>query len=251
MSPLAIGAVVFGCTFGGALFGMRLRILLPASNLNDASKDTVRIGFALIATMTALVLGLVTASAQDTFHAANQAVREAADSVLSLDRVLERYGPEATGLRADLKRLVEQRVEMAWPREGTGELDPAYRVQLSEELVARMGSLAPRSDEQRWLRTRAMNLGEALLDTRWLLVAGIRTSISTPFLCILVFWLAATFASFGLFAPRNSTVIAILLVCALSVASAVFLVTEMNQPFRGLVNVSSAPFDYALEHLGR
>lgn len=251
MSPLAIGAVVFGCTFGGALLGMRLRVLLPASHLNDASKDTVRIGFALIATMTALVLGLVTAAAQDTFHGANQAVREAADSVLSLDRVLARYGPQAAGLRADLKRLVEQRVEMAWPREGAGELDPSYRVQVSEEFIARVNGLVPQTDEQQWLRTRAMNLGETLLDVRWLLVAGIRASIATPFLVILIFWLAATFASFGLFAPRNATVIAVLLVCALLVASAVFLVVEMNQPFRGLVNVSPAPFDYALEHLGR
>jgi len=251
MSPVAIGAAVFACTFGGALFGMKLRFLLPASHLNDASKDTVRIGFALIATMTALVLGLVTASAQDSFRAANKAVREAADTVLSLDRVLARYGQETEGIRADLKSLIEKRVGMAWPRDGTGRLDPAYHIHQSESLVARMSGLSPQTDEQRWLRTRALNLGETLLDVRWQVVAGIRTPISTAFLVILIFWLTATFASFGLFAPRNATVLAILFVCALSVAGAVFLVSEMNQPFRGFVKISPAPFEYALDQLNR
>lgn len=249
MNPFGIGAAVFLCTFGGALVGTRLRFRLPASDLNDASKDTVRIGFALIATMTALILGLVTASAQDTFRSANQAVREAADDVLSLDRVLARYGPDAEGIRTDLKRVVGERVEMAWPDKGSGRLDPAYHIEQSEMLVTRISTLVPLTEEQRWLRTRALNIGETLLDVRWHAVAGIRAPISTPFLVILMFWLTATFASFGLFAPRNRTVIAVLVVCALSVAGAVFLVAEMNQPFRGFLKISPAPFEYALEHL--
>ena len=68
---------------------------------------------------------------------------------------------------------------------------------------------------------------------------------------VLVFWLAALFASFGLFAPREATVIAVLCVSALSVSAAILLILDMNQPFQGLMKVSSAPLRYALAHLGQ
>ena len=68
---------------------------------------------------------------------------------------------------------------------------------------------------------------------------------------MLVFWLAALFASFGLFAPRNATVVAVLGVSAQSVSGAILLILEMNQPFQGLVKVSSAPLRYTLAHLGQ
>ncbi len=64
-------------------------------------------------------------------------------------------------------------------------------------------------------------------------------------------WLTITFASFGLFAPRNATVIAVLFVCALSVSSVVFLILEMGKPFEGLIKVSDAPLRYALSNLGQ
>jgi len=76
-------------------------------------------------------------------------------------------------------------------------------------------------------------------------------TIQTPLLVVLVFWLAALFASFGLFAPRNATVIAVPCVSALSVAGAILLILEMNQPFQGLVKLSSAPLRYTLAHLGQ
>ena len=78
-----------------------------------------------------------------------------------------------------------------------------------------------------------------------------RVDAPVPFLTVLVLWLTLTFAVFGLFAPRNLTVVSVLLVCALSVAAAVFLVLEMDGPFGGIIQVSPAPLNYALEHLGR
>ncbi len=76
------------------------------------------------------------------------------------------------------------------------------------------------------------------------------TSIPWPFLIVLVFWLTITFMSFGLQAPANATVLAVLLLCALSVAGAVFLIQEMDGPFDGLIQVSAEPLRYALTRLG-
>ena len=75
----------------------------------------------------------------------------------------------------------------------------------------------------------------------------------------MIFWLSVTFASFGLYAPRNATVVAVLFVAAVSVAAAVFLILELDGPFDGLIKVSSGPFDSssrssvadACDHLAR
>jgi hypothetical protein len=72
-----------------------------------------------------------------------------------------------------------------------------------------------------------------------------------PFLVVMVFWLAVIFASFGLFAPRNATVIATLFVCALSVSGAIFLILELDSPFSGLLQISDAPLRNAIAHLGQ
>ncbi len=50
---------VFACTFGGALAGMRLRRRCPSHHLSSEARDTIKVGIGLVATMTALVLGLL------------------------------------------------------------------------------------------------------------------------------------------------------------------------------------------------
>ena len=64
MSPIAVSLTVFACVFGGVLVGIWLRSILPKDHLDAESRDTVKVGIGLIATMTALVLGLVTAAAK-------------------------------------------------------------------------------------------------------------------------------------------------------------------------------------------
>ena len=255
MSPIVVGLVVFVSTFGGALAGNRLRRMLPEHHLDDASKDTVKLGIGLVATMTALVLGLVTASAKSSFDAIDTAVKHTAMDLLTLDRVLARYGPETAQIRGGLQQAVAKRVDMIWPSDSSrgADLDPLDSATSSqvERLADAIRALSPADDAHRSLQSRALGIAEGLLHDRWLVSAGGGTSVPLPFLVVLLFWLTITFASFGLFAPRNSTVIAVLLVCALSVASAVFLILEMDGPFDGLLKVSADPLRYAVTSLNR
>jgi hypothetical protein len=183
------------------------------------------------------------------------AVKHTAIDILALDRVLARYGPETGEIRTDLKHLIGARLEMIWPQGSSrsANLDPirSGRGSGAEGLAAAIRSLRPRDDSQRALQSRALDLAEALLQTRWLVVAGTVSSVPGPFLVILLFWLTITFASFGLFAPRNATVLTVLFVCAVSVGSAVFLVLEMDAPFDGLLRVSADPLRYAYAHLNQ
>jgi hypothetical protein len=109
----------------------------------------------------------------------------------------------------------------------------------------------PRDEAQRSLQSRAVDLAEGLLETRWLATAGAGPSVPLPFLAVLLFWLVVTFTSFGLLASRNGTVFATLFVCAVSVGSAVFLILEMDGPFHGLLKVSAEPWRFAVAHLNR
>ena len=61
MSEITLGWIVFACAFGGVLLGMVLRAVLPEHHLSTDSKDVVKLGMGLLATMAALVLSLLIA----------------------------------------------------------------------------------------------------------------------------------------------------------------------------------------------
>lgn len=254
MNPTVISLTVFACCFGGALLGLWLRTALPEHHLDAESKDTIKVGIALIATMTALVLGLVTASAKNSFDEVNAGIKQTAINVLTLDRTLAQYGPETREIRAGVQRAVGTRIDAIWPRTRTGTANPnptQFQTMGAEGLAGAMRSLQPGNDVQRALQSQAVDQSETLLQTRWLVLASVTSSIPVYFLVIIVFWLTITFTSFGLFAPWNATVVAVLFVCALSVASAIFLVLEMDGPFEGLLKASPEPLRIALAHLNQ
>jgi hypothetical protein len=253
VNPIVIGTVVFACTFGGALAGIWLRSILPKPHFDDASRNTVTVGIGLIATMTALILGLVTASVKNSFDALDTGIKQAAVEVLTLDRLLARYGPETGEIRAAMKQTLALRIDLAWgqDRPRPGEPGLAELMRRVEGIVDRIQALSPQNDVQRGLRSRALDLSETVLAARWGAFGTRSSSVPVLFLVVLLFWLTMTFASFGLFAPRNGTVIVVLFVCALSVAGAVFLILEMDSPFEGLVQVSAEPLRFALSRLNQ
>jgi hypothetical protein len=121
-----------------------------------------------------------------------------------------------------------------------------------EEVTEAIRGLKPCDDSQRAAQSRASDLIETVLQTRWLAALGVvQSSVPLPFLSVLVFWLTITFTSFGVFAPRNGTVLAVLFVCAASVSSALFLVLELDGPFDGLIKVSPDPLRYAQSHINQ
>ncbi len=255
MSPIAVGMIVFVCVFTGALVGMALQWVLPRTHLTEETKDVVKLGMGLVATMTALILGLVTASAKGAFDHHDNAIKTGAAGILQLDRTLAQYGPETAALRARLKELAAYRLALTWPEEAGGrETIPPDSPNMTitvEAMATAIHALTPTTDAQRSLQSRALDMAGRLQETRWQILGGMGSSVQTPFLGIVVFWLTMIFGSFGLFAPRNGTVVAVLFVCALSVAASMFLIVEMDDPYTGMMKVSSAPVRYALDHLGQ
>ncbi len=253
MSPTEIALTAFVCVFGGSLLGIFLGGVLPEHHLSEDTKDIIKLGMGLIATMTALVLGLMIATAKSSYDAQDEAVKHTAAKVLLLDGMLSNYGPETKETRDLLRRIVALRVDAIWPKDRSqrASLDAPEAGFTAQEIEARMVRLSPQNNAQRWLQTQALRTGRDIMETRWLVLGSLGSSIPVLFLVIVVFWLTIIFASFGLFAPRNTTVLAVLFLCALSVAGSIFLILEMNRPFEGIMKISSAPLRYTLSHLGQ
>jgi hypothetical protein len=254
MNPLVVSLIAFGCIFGGMLLGMLLRPVLPEHHLSADSKDGVKLGIGMIATLSALVLGLLIASAKGNFDTVNNGVVQSGSKIIVLDRVMAQYGPETRDARDLLRRGVASAMEHAWPKESTGQpeakaVDP--RVAL-EGLQDKLRQLSPRNDAQRWLQSRALQVSGDIADARWLLMEQRgHSSLPMPFFVMLVSWLVVIFFSFGLFCPRNGTVIVVLLVCALSVSGSLYMILELDRPFEGAIAISSAPLRNALAQLGQ
>ena len=253
MSSQTIFLISAGCIFGGALMGMLLHGLLPEPHLRDASKDTVKVGAGMIATLSALVLGLLVGSAKNTFDTAEAEMTQGSAKIILLDRLLADYGPETKAAREQLHRTVATQIEDLWPEEKTGVsgLAAFERTNGLEAVQMTLLKVMPTTDAQRQLFAAAQQICGDLRQTRWLLVEQSQSPIPIPFLVVLLFWLTVLHVSFGMLAPRNATVVAVLLICALSVSGAIFMILEMSHPLDGMIKVSSAPMRKALEHLGQ
>jgi hypothetical protein len=171
--------------------------------------------------------------------------------MIRLDRALAHYGTDAKAARTMLQRSANAAIEQFWPANG-GRPGPLDREASSvESLYDHIQRLSPQSESQRSLQNQTLTMALNLARTRVLLFEQLDLSMAVPLIVALVFWLCLIFASFGLFAPKNATVIAAFFVCALSLSSAIFLILELDRSFEGVLRISSDPLRAALAQLGR
>jgi hypothetical protein len=251
MSAIAIALIVFACMCTGAVLGSFLRNRLPPNHLSPDSLDAVKLVTGLVGTMSALVLGLLISSAKGSYDAVTSELTQMSAKVIFLDRLLALYGPETKEARDLLRVAVVRGRDRLWPQEGKGPSQVGPPAPVLETMLGKVQALSPKDEVQRSLRDQALSMGYGVGETRWLFYEQSSPSVPTPMLVSLVFWLAAIFVGFGLFAPRNGTVIASLFFAGLSVSGAMFLIMEMYTPFSGVMHVSSAPLRFAIAHLSQ
>ena len=248
MRSLTISLIAFVTIFGGALVGMFLRTFLPIHHLRDDSRDVVKLASGLVGTMAALVLGLLVASAKSSFDAQNTEMIQTSADFVVLDRTLAYYGSETKEAREALNNTAVALLNQLWSKSDSGP-DPASTAGLI--LYGKIRALNPRDEVQHSIQSQALNLTANLGQRRWLMYEQETMSVSKPLLAVMIFWLTVTFAIWGLLAARNVTLIATILIAALSASGAIFLILEMYNPFQGLILVSDAPLRAAIAHLGQ
>jgi hypothetical protein len=255
MSTLADSGVVFACILTGAITGMILRAVLPERHLCTDTKDILKLGMGLIGTLTALVLGLLIASAKGSFDTQRNGLAQMSGDIIFLDRTLTQYGLETKDTRETLRASVTGMLQKTWPGENleSGQVEAKTRTESRYEggLFEKIQELTPNNDDQRALKAQALTTATSIAQLRWLLFVEKGSSIPTPFLVVMVSWLTLILASFSLLAPPKPMAIGSLLLCVLAVSSAVFLILELDRPFQGTIQISSAPLRSALGQVGR
>lgn len=251
MNASLISLLVFCCVFGMGYLATVVRGFLPEQHLTADTKDTIKLTMGLVATMTALILGLLVASAKGSYDTQKSDVIAMSAKFVVLDRMFAHYGPEADPARKLLRQSVENMKRRLWPDTKTQPMPFDPTALSSESLYDIIQALSPKDDSQRLLKSDALNAAIDIARARWLFVEQAGSSISVPLLVIVVCWLTVLSASFGLFAPPNGTAKVAMLVSALSVSAAIFLILELDLPFHGLIQISQAPVDKALSFLGK
>ena len=253
MNTTVVSSLTFGCTLAAAVMGIALRARLPAHHLDGDSKDAVKLVIGLIATMTALVLGLLTSSAHSAYDQQVSEVQQLGVHVTDIDRILAQFGPEAASQRELLRRLVAADIARIWPSDGAGGVTnlPVSARHEGQALFDGIAGLTPRTEVEKFGQSRALQLLVSVSETRRLLTEQASNSVSPALVFVLIAWLTLLFFGFGLFARFNATVFAAFLVGAASVSASLFLILEMSQPYRGWIQVSSAPVRNALAQMGQ
>jgi uncharacterized membrane protein YqjE len=251
MSPLALSGIIFVLMLGGILLGSLLRIALPQHHLSKDSQDVVRLGVGLIATMAALVLGLLIAAAKSSFDTQSGQVKQVTTDIILLDNLLAQYGPDAVPIRNQMRSAIGPLADRLWHEKETTATAPFASDAAAERVYLEIQALSPQNDMQRSIQARAVQVSTDLVQTRLLLFVETDNQVPVPFLVILVFGLIIIFASFSLFSSLNATVFTFLSLFTLSASGAIFLILELSQPFTGLMMISSAPLRNALGPVGQ
>jgi hypothetical protein len=244
MDALVISALVFGCICLGIFVGA----ILPGYRLDSDTRDVIRLGAGLIATMVSLVLGLLVSSAKDSYDSRSGQVRQLTANIVLLDELLSEYGSDARPARVALRQLITPLVKRIW-QENLG-ASPTFRATAGgQDVYSIIQSLVPKNEAQRDLKPRSVQLLSDISQTRLLLFEQSTNAIPKPFLVVLVSWLVILFTSYSLFAKPNATIIVALLAFGLSATAAIFLILELSDPFTGLIKISEVPLRQALSSL--
>jgi hypothetical protein len=243
--------ISFVAISAGIAIGMALRNHVPAERLGPATKELIRLGAGFLATLAAVLLSLMIASAKSSYDTQDSHFRQLAAYLVETDQLLAQYGPETTEVRILMRQAVPAAIDRIWREKRSASQDSAFTAaSLAEQLNSAIAALSPANDAQRALKRRIEEAGAEIARTRLLMFADSETAILTPFLLILIFWLAVVFASYSLFVEPGAVVVAALLVFALSISSALFLVADLSQPFAGLMQIPKEQLRHTLAPLG-
>jgi hypothetical protein len=212
--------------------------LAPRRRRLAAAKETIRLGASFLATLSAVLISLMIASAKSSYDTQDSHFRQLATYLVEADRLLSQYGPESKEVRLLMRQAVPAAIDRIWREKRAALQDSAFTsASLAEQLNGAIAALTPANDAQRALKVRIELAGAEIARTRLLMFSDGEPAILTPFLLILIFWLAVVFASYSLFVEQGRIVIVALLVFALSISSALFLVADLSQPFVGLMQL--------------
>lgn len=254
MQTVIISSVIFAIVFIASLFGAFYRRHLTEHHLMPESRDFVlSLGLDLATVIAAFVLALMVTGAQANFNERRSELTEISSKIILFNQIMVDYGPETKEARLVLRNSLANTIYEYWPDENAAFDMKEGKLTEDQSLYGEIIALKPGNYSQRILREKALDLSFELEETRNLLVIQKTKNIPQTFLVVialLVFWFMFIFFSLGIYAPSNSTVILMLLLAALSVAIAFFIIIDMSLPFSGVLRIPSDILIETLEYIG-
>lgn len=267
MTELGDATILLVILLAGSALGLTIRPLLSERHRGRETTELIQLIMTMLVTFAALVLGLLTNSVKASFDDIEDDLRSLSIQLIQLDRSLRQYGSETDPARDLLRSYAAAAVSSLWPEEpeppgnyypkhlsiplARGSIEKSSLGDLLAQVESDIRGLAPSDPGHRRLLETCINQFEILMRARWKLIEEAHSSISMPFYIVLAFWLVIIFAGFGLSAPRNVLSYITIILGALSIASVIFVILDLDSPFSGIFMVSSQPLREALGQLNR
>lgn len=243
MNEFGIAVLVFLCLLAASLGSLLIREKLPPHQRQQDTHAVVGLVANVFVVMTSLVLGLMLNSAKTTFESVDRNVHAIATDLILLERTLQRYGPDADETRRRLLTYV-QRAASSIRHD-----DPLVADHTSERLLNDVGdslrAIQPAGAEQISLWSDARQQFHRIVELRWVIVEQSDGTIPMPLIGMMVAWLMLIFGSFGYRAPKNSIVVTSFVLSTALIAGTIYLILDMDVPFSGPIQISSAPLQRA------
>jgi hypothetical protein len=248
MSNLTITAVIFIVSFFGYIIGEIISRYLPEHHLSEKSSDIIGITRALVIGLATLTLGLLISTGKNSHDAETEHLRLQASKTITLARLLNEYGDEAVFLKEIVKNSLQKQLyrdEILF--NSRNKVDEVVKGLNINSLRPSISSLKPKNDEQRFLKSSALNIANEIEDYRWRTFEEFNRGLETSLYLVLAFWLLIIFLTIGLVAPFNGTVVTMMIIAAISATSAIYLVIELQRPSGGFSVVATNNLKNALQ----
>lgn len=264
MTEFLSALLVFALLCASAGFGLLVHPRLPARHRAHETVEMMTLVIGMLVTFAALVLGLLTASVKATYDAAVQDRETYALELTQLDQCLRNYGPDGEAARADIRTYTAAVIASTWPSEpppvgvrypNISGMPRVGATPVLADLMNRIGleidRLVPAGTFQTKVQDSCVQKYRDVLHARSDVIEAVQARLSAPFYRVLVFWLMVIFASFGLIAPRHSLSVITIVLCAVSLSSAIFVIIDLSHPYTGSFAISSAGMRAALASMMR
>jgi hypothetical protein len=264
MSQMAPAGALFLVLCGAAALGAYVRAKLPEKHRSTETMALVQVTISLLVTFTSIVLGLLTGAVTTQFQQASRNDGGFAGQLVQVDQCLRDYGPETAHMRQQFRGYVAAVLTSTWPDEPAPKdishpdvsKDPVLGEGVSltallNTVRTELRELSPKNAVQERVLTDCTAEYSSFLKSRWDIIEESTSSISPPFYGVLSIWLVILFASFGLIARPNPVSGIIVALSALSIAVAVGVIADLDQPYGGLFSIPSTATRNALADMVR
>lgn len=247
MTPITISLAGFSLIFGSALIGIFVKSRLPEHHLSEASQTIIKAARSIVVGLAALTLGLLIATAKDSFDTKESELKSSTAKMIVLNRLLLNYSDRSSAAREALKSVALNGIRIIDITNQHGLNAKILSGEGLDNLQRELYMLPGDEAIQKSLKDTVIALGNEIAISRWQIYQNSSATVSPLFFIILVFWLMAIFFSLGLIAPVNAVVFTALLMAALSMTGAILLTLELDQPYGGLIQISTLPLKMAIE----